>query len=91
MQIKTYSTDGDFFANGGSSNITHKEKTSFVVFSNIDVATITFGIADGDDHFSAYSDGVVTSNGNINHGAGMKLMVRIAGIVSNPVKIGFSS
>ena len=71
-------------------NVEYKDKTTVIIVSNIDVATITFGIANENGSFLAYADGAITSDAVVNHGAGSKLMVRISGVSTNPVKIGLS-
>jgi len=90
MEFISYLLNGDFTIPPLKGNVEHKEKTTVVIVSNVDVATITFGIKDDTGAFQAYADGAITSDAVINHGAGAKLMVRISGIIANPVKIGLS-
>lgn len=90
MEFLSYTTDGDYKLPPMNSNVEYKDKTTVVVISNIDAATITFGLVNDLGAFLAFADGAITSDAVINHGPGAKLMVRISGISSNLVKIGLS-
>jgi len=90
MDFLSYIANGDYNIPPLKGNVKHQDKTTVVVISNPDSATITFGIADDSGNFLAFADGVITSDAVINHGPGAKLMVRIGSISTNPVKIGLS-
>lgn len=81
--------DGDHFLDPDlNHDVLLWPATSVKVESNIDGATITFGYEDSEGNFVAYDDGV-TSEARINHGKGVRLLVRVAGINANDVIIGF--
>ena len=68
------------------------EKSTLIVESNDDGATITVGYADASGDFVAFPDGALSGDGCIiNHNAGahrgVTLMVSVSGIAANPVVI----
>lgn len=83
--------DGDHILLPIYGNAAYKEKTTIVLTSNLDSATVTIGYKNGAGAFVAYEDGeMTTSDFVVNHGAGAQLMVRVAGVTSNPVVLGYS-
>lgn len=90
MEFISYVSNGDYSIPPMKGNVEHGEKTTVIITENLDSAVVIFGIKDQDEDFLAFADGTITSDAVINHGPGAKLMVRISGISTNPVKIGLS-
>ncbi len=91
MEVKTIATNGDHRLPERTNAVRPYERTSVIIIENIDGATITFGVADDEGNFIGYADGAITEDGVINHGFATELMVRISGIITNPVKMGLSN
>jgi len=88
MAELTISSDGDYKLYPNSkSNVTNFGLTTVMITSNIDGATLTFGLADKSGNFIAYPDGAITTGDTIFHGKGITLMVRVSGITANPVDL----
>ena len=83
-------TDGNYYLPPTDGNMTVREKSTITISSNPDAAVVTFGYEDHDGNFKAYSDGVVAADDICNHGIGVKFMVNITGIITEPVVIGYS-
>lgn len=90
MDIKEYTSDGDYNLPDLNSNVRRKDKTSVQILKNPDSATITFGAKDSDGAFVAYEEGAISTDDVLNHGEGALLMVRLSGI-STLVEIGLSN
>lgn len=89
MEVVELRSNGDHHLPDGEDIFRRVERTSVIIISNPDPATITFGIADGDGNFVAYADGAITEDTVINHGFGVDLMARVAGLVTT-LTIGLS-
>jgi hypothetical protein len=73
--------------------LTVRPETTIDIELNDDAATVTIGYEDSTGSFKAYSDGDITTVGGaeINHGVGVKLMVNVSGIATEPVNLAYSS
>lgn len=90
MIFKDFTTDGDYFLTPSRGNVTTKAITTVVIVSNPNNALTFIGFADKNDAFVQYSDGLIMKDGVVNHGIGIKLMLRILGHTTGVVTIGYS-
>lgn len=93
MSLYTIVSDGvtKLTPTKSQGNVTDREKSTIVIESNVDAATITFGTVINDNTFQAYSEGEMNSGDDVfNHGYGVQLAVIVSGISTNPVKIRVS-
>ncbi len=85
---KIITENGDYVLDESSgSRIRKTGSTSIMIRANTATATALFGYGDGDDNFSPYNRGTISTENVINHGAGAKLMVRISGISTGSITI----
>jgi len=90
MNFATFNSDGDYDLINADMILRKHPSTTVVISKNDDVATIAFGYADQNDDFIVFPSGVIVAGALINHGYGCRLMVRISGIIINPVTIGYT-
>jgi hypothetical protein len=80
--------DGEYFLpTGTSGNVTAHAVSTVMIKENSAGATTEYGLADENDNFVAYPNGVIPVGDIILHGIGIKLMVRVSGITSDSVTI----
>ena len=97
MIFKSIDTDGDYYLPPFGDDdtrrlLTVRPETTIDIELNDDDATVTIGYEDSTGSFKAYTDGDITSIGGaeINHGIGVKLMVNVSGIATEPVNLAYS-
>ena len=76
------------FSQGNSTNGSKTEILRIVIESNIDNATLTFGLVNrATGVFTPYVDGAQTADFPLSCGIGANIGVTVVGIVANPVVI----
>lgn len=87
MAKYTLSSDGDYYISPGSgpTEVTRCSVSTVMAVSNDDGATLTYGMEGDSDDFVPYPNGTIAVGDIIAHGMGVKLMVSVSGIISNPV------
>lgn len=81
------SSDGDYYISPGSgpTEVTRSAVSTVMVVDNVDGATLTYGLEGDSSNFVEYPNGTIAVGDIIAHGMGVKLMVQVSGITSNPV------
>ncbi len=88
MAYVTISSNGDYVLDEpNGTQIRKSSSTGVFIRSNTASAVTEFGFGDEADVFEAFVGGVISTQEVINHGAGIKLMVRVSGITVGSVTI----
>lgn len=91
MNFITLDANGEYDLTITNSNIINNDRTTVVIVSNPDTATIVFGYKDSSGNFKAYAEGTIDTDAVINHGRGVKLMVKITDFGTEDIVIGYSA
>ncbi len=87
MGQETFTANGDYVLSEKGSDVRPTGSTFIGIRANTATAVALFGYGDGSDNFVAFNNGTISTDDIINHGKGLKLMVRLSGITSGAITI----